>query len=222
MLHSFDVDIAKNYGLNEAILLNYLIFWILKNKANEENFYDGYYWTYNSTRAFSELFPYMSQRQIQYALNHLKEEGLIQTGNYNKSLYDRTCWYALTDKTISIMQFCKMDYAILSNGLCKNVKPIPFNNTFIKEIDNNKLLSTKKVLKKEFIPPTLEEVENYCKERKNNVNAKKFFDYYNEGGWKDQTGKPVKNWKQKMIANWENKTDKKVNNDYGEVEYTRV
>ena len=65
------------------------------------------------------------------------------------------------------MQFCKMDYAILSNGLCKNVKPIPFNNTFIKEIDNNKLLSTKKVEK--FIPPTLEEVEEYCKERNNNV-----------------------------------------------------
>lgn len=69
-------------------------------------------------------------------------------------------------------------------------------------------------------PPTLEEIENYCKERKNNVNAKKFFDYYNEGGWKDQNGKPVKNWKQKMIANWENKSETKVNNNYSDVEYT--
>lgn len=70
--------------------------------------------------------------------------------------------------------------------------------------------------------PTLEEVKAYCKERNNNVDAKKFFDYYNEGGWKDQNGKPVRNWKQKMIANWENKNNSKVKSEYGEVEYTRV
>lgn len=54
-----------------------------------------------------------------------------------------------------------------------------------------------------FTPPTLEEVMEYCSERKNNVDPKKFYDYYSVANWKDAKGNPVKNWKQKMIANWE-------------------
>lgn len=62
--------------------------------------------------------------------------------------------------------------------------------------------------KNKFIPPTLEEIAAYCKERQNNVNAKKFYEYYSVAGWKDAKGNPVKNWKQKMIANWEKEKPK--------------
>ena len=140
MNHNFDVIVAKEYGIIEAILLSHLEYWIAKNIANQKNYYDGYYWTFNSTRAFTELFPYLSQRQIQNALKHLKEEGIIQTGNYNKSAYDRTLWYAFTEKGKSIMQKCKMDSAKMVNGLCKNVKPIPNINTNINTNNNNKEL----------------------------------------------------------------------------------
>ena len=136
MQHSFDVNIAKEFGILEAILLNNLEFWIAKNEANGTNYYDGTYWTYNSTKAFNELFPYVSQRQIQNALKKLKEKGIIQTGNYNKSSYDRTLWYAFTTEGKSIMQKCKMDYANLVkdnanmlNGNVENVEPIPNINT---------------------------------------------------------------------------------------------
>ena len=57
---------------------------------------------------------------------------------------------------------------------------------------------------KRFTPPTLEEVEEYVKSRGNKISAKAFYDYYNEGNWKDSKGQPVKNWKQKAIT-WENK-----------------
>ena len=149
MYHSFDKDIAVKYGLAEAIILNHMQYWIEKNKANGANFFDGFYWTYNSTRAYAEIFPYFSQRQIQNALKHLKDEEILQTGNYNALAYDRTTWYAFTEKgesimqnckmhyaetETSIMQNCKMDYANLSNGLCKNVEPIPSNNQYIKPI----------------------------------------------------------------------------------------
>ena len=129
MQHSFDIDIAKEYGILEAILLNNIQFWIEKNKANEVNFYDGYYWTFNSTKAYTELFPYVSQRQIQYALKHLREEGILQTGNYNKSAYDRTLWYAFTEKGEFILQNCKIDYKEKKNGIHENVQPIPYINT---------------------------------------------------------------------------------------------
>lgn len=56
--------------------------------------------------------------------------------------------------------------------------------------------------KGEFVPPTLEEIEAYCKERGNSVDAKYFYDYFTTGHWKDSKGNPVRNWKQKLIT-WE-------------------
>lgn len=61
----------------------------------------------------------------------------------------------------------------------------------------------RKTKKIEFIPPTLEEVEVYFSEHGYTVeSAKKAFDYYNVGGWKDRDGNPVRNWKQKMLSVW--------------------
>ena len=70
-------------------------------------------------------------------------------------------------------------------------------------------LSKDKISK--FIPPTLKQIETYCKERNNNVNAKRFYDYYTASDWKDSKGKPVKNWKQKVIT-WE-RDDPKTKKD---------
>lgn len=52
-------------------------------------------------------------------------------------------------------------------------------------------------------PPTLDEINQYIKEKNLNVDGKKFFDYYSEGGWKDRDGKPIRNWKQKMLVVWD-------------------
>ena len=61
---------------------------------------------------------------------------------------------------------------------------------------------------KKFVPPTLEEVQAYCLERKNNVDAKKFYDYFTVSNWIDSNGNKVKNWKQKIIT-WENNSKNK-------------
>lgn len=53
-----------------------------------------------------------------------------------------------------------------------------------------------------FEPPTLEQVQAYCQERKNDVDPKRFFDYFSASNWVDSAGKPVLNWKQKVIT-WE-------------------
>lgn len=136
MFHSFNTKIAKKYGVNSAVLLNHLYFWISKNKANGTNYYDNNYWTYNSTKAFKELFEYMTQRQVDYALKKLIDNGLVITGNYNKVAYDRTLWYAITKKGYSILQNCEMELTKLQNGVNEIVKPIPDINTDI-NTDNN-------------------------------------------------------------------------------------
>lgn len=57
---------------------------------------------------------------------------------------------------------------------------------------------------KSFTPPTLEDVKAYIAERgcAAVVDARKFFDYFEAGHWHDSEGKPVRNWKQKLIT-WE-------------------
>lgn len=65
----------------------------------------------------------------------------------------------------------------------------------------------RKYTKKPFVPPTLQEVEEYCRERNSCVDPKRFYDYFStpddEGRtWIDSKGNPVRNWKQKIIV-WE-------------------
>ena len=144
MKHLFEVGIALRYGINAAILLEHLGYWIKKNEANGVNFYDGTFWTYNSRRALRELFPYMSERQINTALEKLIEDGLVITGNYNKSTYDRTLWYALTQKGKCILHFELMEDDKKENGNCQNVRPIPINNTSNNTIINTDIKNNKK------------------------------------------------------------------------------
>lgn len=129
MIHVFDTDVAEKYGVNAAIILQNIGYWIKQNEANKTNFFDGHYWTFNSQRAYRELFPYMSKRQIETAFKKLIDDGVLITGNYNKLAYDRTLWYALTQKGKSISHFGVMDNPNSENGLHQNVKPIPNINT---------------------------------------------------------------------------------------------
>jgi len=116
--HFFDVSLAEEVGIVPAILYENISFWIQKNKANGKHLHDGLYWTYNSTRAFSELFPYLSEDQISRGLKKLEEANLIVRGNYNETKYDRTSWFA-------IPQICEMDSADSQDRNRKNLEPIP-------------------------------------------------------------------------------------------------
>ena len=63
--------------------------------------------------------------------------------------------------------------------------------------------------RKRFTPPTLEEVEAYCRERQNDVDPKKFYDYFTASDWVDSRGQTVRSWKQKIIT-WEGHSNKKT------------
>ena len=61
--------------------------------------------------------------------------------------------------------------------------------------------------KKEFIPPSLDEVEQYVEENGMVIDAKYFFDYYDTGDWQDKDGNPIKRWKQKALT-WNRREQK--------------
>ena len=98
----FSGPIAKKYGTNEAVILYNFAFWIKRNSANQRNVRDGRVWTYNSQRALSEIFDFLSERQIQRILKKLEDSGAIIKGNFNAKKMDRTCWYSVSDE---VMEF---------------------------------------------------------------------------------------------------------------------
>ena len=121
--HSFDPMIAKQVGVNAAVIYQNILWWAEKNAANGKHEHDGLWWTYNSITAFEELFPYMTAKQIRTALTKLEDDGLVAVGCYNKSQYDRTKWYS------PICPTGQMDLPIGANGFDQKGRPIPVINT---------------------------------------------------------------------------------------------
>lgn len=71
---------------------------------------------------------------------------------------------------------------------------------------------------KRFVPPTVEQVRQYCDERNNKIDAEKFVDYYESKGWKVGKDSKMKDWKA-CVRTWErnnfesDRTAKKFNNE---------
>jgi hypothetical protein len=57
-----------------------------------------------------------------------------------------------------------------------------------------------------FTPPTIEEVKSYCISRNNNVDAEKFYNFYQAKGWMVGKNK-MKDW-QAAVRTWESKESK--------------
>ena len=135
MIHAFDPDIAKEVGIEAAVLYQNIQYWCEKNRLNDQNFFEDTYWTYNSIKAFCEMFPYMSKDMISRNLSKLEKKGYIKKGNFNKVGFDRTLWYAdllpFPKNAKCISEKCEIDFAQERNGFSENAKPIPNINTNI-------------------------------------------------------------------------------------------
>ena len=101
--HMLNTRVAKQCGVNAALIFHYLHFWIEKNRANGKHFHDGRYWTYCSMDGFCRILDYLSPKQIRTAIEKLEREGYIVKGSYNKSSYDRTTWYAITEAGYALL-----------------------------------------------------------------------------------------------------------------------
>lgn len=125
MEYHFNTELAKEIGVDEAIVCYNLEFWLKKNMANNKHFHDGKYWTYNSAKSWSILFDFWTQKQITRIMKSLKDKGIIEVGNYNKLKYDRTNWYTLTKRYYCIIPNGQMDIPEESNGYDQQGEPIP-------------------------------------------------------------------------------------------------
>ena len=84
-------SLAVKIGLNEAIILQQVHYWLLKSN----NVRDGYKWVYNSYSEWNKQFPFFSRNTMIRAFNSLEKQGLLITANYNKAGFDKTKWYRI-------------------------------------------------------------------------------------------------------------------------------
>lgn len=96
MQYQFDVNVATRYGVDEAIFIHNIYFWVLQNRANGRNMKDGRAWTYNSMAALADLFPFWTVRQLERIIKSCVDKGLLETATYNERSRDRTKWYTVT------------------------------------------------------------------------------------------------------------------------------
>lgn len=199
MNYHFSVKIAKEVGVDGAIMLENIHYWVVENKIRRNNIYDGESWTYNSKRAFSELFPFWSEKQIRRILDNLIRDDYLKTGTYNKSAYDRTLWYTLTEKGWNLwnsnispnghIDTPEKSDDISPNGpitLAQKGQPIPLINTDNKQtIYNNVISYLNKKANKNFKTTT--------NKTKDLINAR-----LNEGFTEDDFYKVIDN----KVKNW--------------------
>lgn len=102
MLANVTEQLWIDFGLDSAVFLDYIAYWIKGNARNKQprNFHEGRYWTYNTLDALHLEFKGWSKDTIRGIIRKCVKNELLIVSNFNKKKYDRTCWYTLTDKAI--------------------------------------------------------------------------------------------------------------------------
>lgn len=90
-----DKQLAKLIGLNEAMVLQQIHYWIEINKKVRNNYREDKYWTYNTIQEWQNEFPFWSYDTVKRTLAKLRKQGILITGNFNKLKIDRTIWYTI-------------------------------------------------------------------------------------------------------------------------------
>ncbi len=179
--------------------------------ANKE----GFCWASNSY--FGELYG-VDARTIQRWLLNLKKCGFIYIENEPK---DGSTLRKIFHMTKMSLPVTKTPYPMtkMPHPYDKDAAP-PYDKNatqIIQHINNTKNSmgeitspSAREGKKRQrFKPPTLEEVKAYISEKNLNVDAQRFFDYFEAGDWHDSKGNPVRNWKQKIITWAKHEPEKK-------------
>lgn len=96
--------LACSIGLNEAIVLQQIHYWL----NSSQNFFEEKYWVYNSVADWQKQFPFWSESTIKRVLLNLEKQQVVYTGNFNSDAWDKTKWYS-----INYVQLCVLEASAL-------------------------------------------------------------------------------------------------------------
>ncbi|WP_024985302.1 hypothetical protein [Brevibacillus borstelensis] len=84
-------SLAVRIGLNEAIVIQQLHYWLQKST----NIRDRRKWVYNTYKEWQEQFPFWSEITVRRILTSLENKGFIKSEQFNRPEFDNTKWYTL-------------------------------------------------------------------------------------------------------------------------------
>lgn len=93
-------SLAAAVGLNESIILQQLHYWLERSN----HIYEGHKWVYNTYEEWREQFPFWSESTIRRIITKLEKQGLIITGNFNRSKIDKTKWYRINYEKLAQLE----------------------------------------------------------------------------------------------------------------------
>lgn len=148
----------------------------------------------------NRLFPLkdcVTLKTVESAVNKLVRVGLVSCYEANKKPF----LFLPTWNEHQSVRAKKSKYPepeIICNQMQADVPEIQSN---AKSNPNPNAEDADKPHRTRFVPPTVEQVADYCKERGNKVDPQRLVDYYTANGWK--TGRnPMKDWRA-AVRNWE-------------------
>lgn len=148
-----------------------------------------------TTAQFDSVWLQLKEMSREERINVIEE---IRKGTHSDDLANALRTHRAFKDTITIKDKELTDNTINNNSI---------NNNNIKSKQEKE-----KKKKEKIVYPTLNEVKQFFKEKGyTEQSAQKAFEYYNVAEWKDRNGNLVRNWKQKMIANWMKPEDKIAN-----------
>jgi hypothetical protein len=116
--HAFSKRFAEIYGVECAIIISHFQFWIEQNQAMNRNFHDGRTWMYQTQKEIAAVYSYWSEDAVARILKKLEEYEVIIKGDYNKSNFDKTTWYAFKNEEM----FTKPRNRGIADNECETVK----------------------------------------------------------------------------------------------------
>lgn len=140
-------------------------------------------------------------------IKHWRMHNYIQKDRYKPTVYTEELSKLSVKEnkayTICIQDGCNMDTQIRLDKIRSDKDRLEENS-----------IGADKPHTQKFTPPTIEEIQEYCKERNNTVDAERFYDFYSSKGWMVGKNK-MKDWKA-SVRTWESKQkeseSKKVSN----------
>ena len=90
--------LAEKVGLNEAIVLQQVHFWLTVSDKEK----DGKRWVYNTYDDWQRQFPFWSRSTIIRIFNRLEDAGYVESANYNTLTIDRTKWYTINYDLLNV------------------------------------------------------------------------------------------------------------------------
>ena len=92
-------SLACAIGLNEAIFLQQLHYWLKDSK----HIHDGRQWVFNSYEGWREQFKFWSISTIRRTIKSCIDQGLVIDGSYNKLKQDNTKWYTINYDNVELV-----------------------------------------------------------------------------------------------------------------------